>query len=92
MDEWQALLSFIIWTINIFIFKLLETTHRRLRLSETRQQTEMKEITERLTQEEEAVGVLRQEVLDKEQQVEKMKHLVKEVSFFPIFFLYIYYL
>lgn len=33
-----------------------------------------------MEQEEEAVGTLRQEVVNKEQQVEKTKRLVKEVS------------
>ena len=61
-------------------FQLLETTHRRLRQTETRMQAEITELRERLGQEEEVVGTLRQEVVDKEQQVEKTKRLVKEVS------------
>ena len=43
-------------------------------------QAEITELRERLGQEEEVVGTLRQEVVDKEQQVEKTKRLVKEVG------------
>lgn len=60
--------------------KLLETTHRRLRQTESRLQLDITELQERLGQEEGAVGTLRQEVVHKEQQIDKMKRLVKELG------------
>ncbi|GFO42679.1 centrosomal protein of 85 kda [Plakobranchus ocellatus] len=60
--------------------KLLETTHLRLRQMEVKYQGELKSEQERLTQEEETVMSLRNEVADRENQIAKMKKSMKDLG------------
>ncbi|RUS73563.1 hypothetical protein EGW08_018679 [Elysia chlorotica] len=60
--------------------KLLETTHQKLRHVEVKYQAELKTAQERLTQEEETVVSLKNEVIEREMQIAKMKKSMKEVN------------
>lgn len=60
--------------------KLLETTHLKSRQLELKYQGETKTAQERLTQEEETVISLKNEVADRERQIIKMKKSMKELG------------
>ncbi|XP_052243801.1 uncharacterized protein LOC127853365 isoform X6 [Dreissena polymorpha] len=59
--------------------KLLEVNHRRVRQLETKHTAEVRQLQERLGQEEEAVVALREEARLKDEQVNKLKKSLKEV-------------
>ncbi|KAK6187505.1 hypothetical protein SNE40_005514 [Patella caerulea] len=60
--------------------KLLEGTHRKLRHQEVKYQTELRQCTERVGQEEEAVEILRQEISKKDEQINKMRKGMKDLN------------
>ncbi|XP_053398127.1 interaptin-like [Mercenaria mercenaria] len=60
--------------------KLLEVNHRRLRQLEAKHQTEIRQVQERLAQEEESVVALREEIRLKEEQVAKLKRSIKDFA------------
>ncbi|XP_067675281.1 centrosomal protein of 85 kDa-like [Haliotis asinina] len=60
--------------------KLLETTVRRLRHLEAKHQSESRQMSERVSQEEEMVVALRGEVATKDSQVEDLRKAMKELG------------
>ncbi|ESO98561.1 hypothetical protein LOTGIDRAFT_239009 [Lottia gigantea] len=60
--------------------KLLEDTHRKLRHQEVKYQTELRQFTERVGQEEEAVEILRQDLTKKDELIFKIKKSMKQLN------------
>ena len=60
--------------------QLLEINHRKVRQLEVKHQNEVRQLQERLQQEEESVVALREEGRLKEQQMTKLKKSLKEVN------------
>ena len=67
----------LIWTNALL--QLLEINHRKVRQLEVKHQNEVRQLQERLGQEEESVIALREEGRMKEQQIAKLKKSLKEV-------------
>ena len=66
---------------HIYFFQqLLEINHRKVRQLEVKHQNEIRQLQERLQQEEESVVALREEGRLKEQQMAKLKKSLKEVD------------
>ena len=61
------------------LLQLLEINHRKVRQLEVKHQNEVRQLQERLGQEEESVIALREEGRMKEQQIAKLKKSLKEV-------------
>ena len=74
-------LSIMTHAVIPYLLQLLETTHQKLRQVEVKYQAELKTTQERITQEEETVISLKNEVAEREIQITKMKKSMKEVSF-----------
>ena len=63
-----------------FSQQLLEINHRKVRQLEVKHQNEVRQLQERLQQEEESVVAFREEGRMKEQQMGKLKKSLKEVN------------
>jgi len=62
------------------ILQLLETCHRKVRQQDVKHQNSVRQLEERLTQEEEMVNALREEARVKDDQTHKIKKSHKHVS------------
>ena len=78
ISAWPYVYVFL-FVIFFVKFQLLEINHRKIRQLEVKHQNEVRQVQERLGQEEESVIALREEGRLKEQQIAKLKKSLKEV-------------